>query len=65
MHIIVIGILPMTDDRYYYFNGRTWQRYDDHLNSGLSLKGADFHDNTAVMVGKFYMVGAAVIRGTR
>lgn len=53
------------DERYYHFNGLNWKRYDDHLDSGMLIRGADFHENTAVMVGWLPGLGAMIIRGTR
>lgn len=53
------------DERYYHFNGLDWKRYDDHLDTGLRLRGADFHDNTAVMAGWLPGIGAMIIRGSR
>jgi hypothetical protein len=53
------------DERYYHFNGLDWKRYDDHLDTGLRLRGADFNENTAIMVGWLPGIGSMLIRGIR
>jgi len=53
------------DERYYQFNGLNWKRYDDHIDLGLHYRGADFNENTAVMIGWLPGIGSMLIRGTR